>query len=169
MEHSGRLQSTGLQRVGHDWANSLSLSLSCIGEGDGSPLQCSCWRIPGAGEPGGLPSLGSHRVRHDWSNLAAAAAAILHCVYVPQLSCPFICWWTSRLLPCPGYCKQCCDEHWGTSVSFHSGFLSVYDQQWDAALIFYLVKSSGLKTNFWQAHMRHLMTTKVLRRLRSNT
>ena len=29
----------------------------------------------------------------------------------------------SRLLPCPGYCKQCCDEHWGTCVSFISGFL----------------------------------------------
>ena len=23
------------------------------------------WRIPGAGEPGGLPSVGSHRVGHD--------------------------------------------------------------------------------------------------------
>ena len=33
------------------------------------------WRIPGAGEPGGLPSLGSHRVGHDWSDSAAAAAA----------------------------------------------------------------------------------------------
>ena len=32
------------------------------------------WRIPGAGEPGGLPSVGSHRVRHDWRDLAAAAA-----------------------------------------------------------------------------------------------
>ena len=48
---------------------------------------------------------------------------IFHCVYVPQLSYPFICWWTSRLLPCPGYCKQCCDEHWGTCVSLNSGFL----------------------------------------------
>ena len=28
---------------------------------------------------------------------------ILHCVYVPQLSYPFICWWTSRLLPCSDY------------------------------------------------------------------
>ena len=27
--------------------------------------------------------------------------------------------------------KQCCDEHWGTRVSFPSGFLSVYAQQWD--------------------------------------
>ena len=33
------------------------------------------WRIPRAGEPGGLPSMGSHRVRHNWSNLAAAAAS----------------------------------------------------------------------------------------------
>ena len=33
------------------------------------------WRIPGAGEPGGLPSMGSLRVGHDWSNLAAAAGS----------------------------------------------------------------------------------------------
>ena len=56
---------------------------------------------------------------------------ILHCVYVPLLSYPFMCCWTSRLLPCPGYYKQCCDEHWGTHVSFNSGFLGVYAQQWD--------------------------------------
>ena len=31
-----------------------------------------------------------------------------------------ICWWTSRLLPCPGYYKECCDKHWGTHVSFNS-------------------------------------------------
>ena len=49
-------------------------SLSCIGEGNGNPLQCS-WRIPGTAEPGGLPSMGSHRVGHDYSDLAAAAAA----------------------------------------------------------------------------------------------
>ena len=33
------------------------------------------------------------------------------------VSYPFICSWTSRLLPCPGYYKQCCDEYWGTCVS----------------------------------------------------
>ena len=48
-------------------------SLSCIGEGNGNPLQCS-WRIPGTEEPGGLPSMGSHRVRCNWSDLAAATA-----------------------------------------------------------------------------------------------
>ena len=36
------------------------------------------WRIPGAGEPGGLPSMRSHRVGHDWSNLAVAAALTKH-------------------------------------------------------------------------------------------
>ena len=30
------------------------------------------WRIPEAGEPGGLMSVGSHRVGHNWSDLAAA-------------------------------------------------------------------------------------------------
>ena len=46
-------------------------------------------------------------------------------------TCPFVCWWASRLLPCPGYDKQCCDEHWGACVSFRSGFLGVYAQKWD--------------------------------------
>ena len=31
----------------------------------------------------------------------------------------------------PGSCKQCCDEHWGTRVSFISGFLGVYAQKRD--------------------------------------
>ena len=30
----------------HDWGTSLSLSLSCIGEGNGNPLQCSCLENP---------------------------------------------------------------------------------------------------------------------------
>ena len=49
-------------------------SLSCIGEGNGNPLQCSCLENPRDGEPGGLPSMRSHRVGLDWSNLAATAA-----------------------------------------------------------------------------------------------
>ena len=56
-------------------------SLSCIGEGNGNPFQCSCLENPGMGEPGGLLSMGSHRVGHDWSDLAAAAA-----VYTSSLS-----------------------------------------------------------------------------------
>ena len=29
-----------------------------------------------------------------------------------------ICQWTSRLLPCPSYCKPCCDEHWSERETF---------------------------------------------------
>ena len=68
MEEPGRLQSMGLLRVRHDWATSLS----CIGEGNGNALQCSCLENPRDGEPGGLLSMGSHRVGHDWSDLAVA-------------------------------------------------------------------------------------------------
>ena len=42
---------------------------------------------------------------------------IFHCLNVPQLHYPFICWWTSRLLPCPGYWRCCCSDHW-VYVSF---------------------------------------------------
>ena len=41
-EEPGGLQSMGLLRVEHDWATSLYFSLSCIGEGNGNPLQYSC-------------------------------------------------------------------------------------------------------------------------------
>ena len=43
------------------------------------------WRIPGMGEPGGLPSTRSHRVGHDRSDLAAAVAADLIPVVLPQV------------------------------------------------------------------------------------
>ena len=38
------------------------------------------WRIPGAGQPGGLLSMGSHRVGHHWSDLVGAAAALAHTI-----------------------------------------------------------------------------------------
>ena len=45
-EEPGRLQSMGSLRVGHDWATSFHFSLSCIGEGNGNPLQYSCLENP---------------------------------------------------------------------------------------------------------------------------
>ena len=45
-EEPGRLQSMGSLRVRHDWATSLPLSFSCIGEGNGNPLHCSCLENP---------------------------------------------------------------------------------------------------------------------------
>ena len=92
------------------------------------------WRTPWTEKPGGLQSMGSQESdTTEW--LSTAQHTIFHCVYVPQLYHPFVCWWTSRLLPGPGYYKQCCGEHWCTRVSFDSGFFGVYAQQWECWLI----------------------------------
>ena len=64
MEEPGRLQSMGSQRVKTELLD-FHFSLSCIGEGNDNPLQCSCPENPRDGEPGGLLSMGSHRVGHD--------------------------------------------------------------------------------------------------------
>ena len=72
-EELGRLQFMGSRRVGHDWTTSLS----CIGAGNGNPLQCSCLENPRDRGAGGLPSIGLHRVGHDRSNLAAAVEKIM--------------------------------------------------------------------------------------------
>ena len=62
-EEPDRLQSMGSQRVRHTAERlHFHLSLSCIGEGNGNPLQCSClenrrdggawWAAPGAAQSG---------------------------------------------------------------------------------------------------------------------
>ena len=78
MEEPGRLRSMGSQRVGHDWATSLSLfTFTHWRKEMATHSSVLAWRIPGTGEPGGLPSLGSHRFGHDWSDLAAAAPLLV--------------------------------------------------------------------------------------------
>ena len=50
-------------------------SLSCIGEGNGNPLQCSCLENPRDGVAWWAAVYGSHRVGHDWSDSAAARSS----------------------------------------------------------------------------------------------
>ena len=45
-EEPGRLQSMGSQRVGTTERLHFHFSLSCIGEGNGNPLECSCLENP---------------------------------------------------------------------------------------------------------------------------
>ena len=62
-EEPGGLQSMGPQRVGHNWATSLSLFtfMHWSRKWQSTPVF-----LPGeSGEPGGLPSRGLHRVGHD--------------------------------------------------------------------------------------------------------
>ena len=46
MEEPGGLQSTGSRRVNTTERIHFDFSLSCIGEGNGNPLQCSCLENP---------------------------------------------------------------------------------------------------------------------------
>ena len=85
---AGRLQSMGSQRVGHNWAPSLSLFTFMHWRRKWQPTP-----VFFPGESQGLRSLvGSHRVRHDWSDLAAAAAARLVITFLPRSKHLLISW-----------------------------------------------------------------------------
>ena len=43
-------------------------------------------------------------------------------MYVPHIHYPFICWWTFRLLPGLGYCRQFCNEHWSVCILLNHVF-----------------------------------------------
>ena len=66
----GRRSLVGCSPWGHEESDTTErlhfhFSLSCIGEGNGNLLQCSCLENPRDGAPGGLSSVGSHRVGHN--------------------------------------------------------------------------------------------------------
>ena len=48
---------------------------------------------------------------------------------------PFLCWWTFRLLPFLGYCKQHCNEYWRACILSDHVFLQAYAQKWDCRVI----------------------------------
>ena len=106
MEEPGRLQPLGLLTVRHDWATSLS----CIGEGNGKPLQWYCLENPRDGGAWWALSLRSHRVRHDWSDLAAAA-----CLFN---------WWCHPTISSSAAPFSSCPQSFPVSGSFPMSWLS---------------------------------------------
>jgi len=104
MEEPGRLQSMGSLRVGHDWATSLSLSLSCIGEGNGNPLQCSCLENPRDGGAwwAGVYGVAQSRTRLKRLSSSSMSLWIYVCVCVCVIShllYPFIFCWIHFVYP----------------------------------------------------------------------
>ena len=66
VEEPGRLQSTGLLRVGHDLSDfTFTFHFHAMEKEMATHSSVLAWRIPGTEEPSGLPSMGSHRVGHD--------------------------------------------------------------------------------------------------------
>ena len=70
-EEHGRLQSMGSWRVGHDWVTSLS----CIGEGNGNPLQYSCLENPRDGRAWWAAVYG---VAQSWIQLKRLSGSSIH-------------------------------------------------------------------------------------------
>ena len=120
---TGGLQSMGSLRVGHDWATSLSLLLSCLGEGNGNPLQCSCLENPRDGGAWWAAVYGVAQSRTRLKRLSSSSSSsssnplidfLSHCVSCGRcslssvfrfLSCLSGCWrrlmggpWTARRL-----------------------------------------------------------------------
>ena len=138
IEESGRLQSMGSLRVGHDRATSLSLFTFMHWRRKWQPNPVLLpWESQGPGEPGGLPSMGSHRVGHDWSNLAAAAARLMMLrfyfmhllviyhlyIFFKEASVHILCWFLIKfflLLSCKNYlcCRYKCLTWFARIFSF---------------------------------------------------
>ena len=82
-EEPGRLQSMGSLGVGHNWATSLSLFTSCVGEGNGNPLQYSCLEDP---RDGGAWCAAIYGVAQSWTRLKRLSSFIqpyFHSFYLP--------------------------------------------------------------------------------------
>ena len=64
-EEPDRLRSMGSLESETTERLHFHFSISCTGEGNGHPFQCSCLENPKDGNPGRLQSMGSLRVGHD--------------------------------------------------------------------------------------------------------
>ena len=86
---SGRLQSMGSWIVEHDWVTSLSLSLSCIGEGNGNPLQYSCLGNPRDGRAwwAAVYGIAQSQTRLKWLSSSRLVIAFL-----PRSKCLLFSW-----------------------------------------------------------------------------
>ena len=79
-EEPGKLRSMGSLRVRHDWATSLS----CIGEGNGSPLQYSCLENPRDGGAWWANVYGVTQSRTGLKWLSSSIGVSLRCFLEPM-------------------------------------------------------------------------------------
>ena len=116
-EEPGRLQSMGSRRVGH-WVTSLSLS--CIGEGNGNLLQCSCLENPRDGGACWAAVYGVAQSRTRLKRLSSSSKTVLHLIEMCGTSL-FLQFWNSKNL------KKLKDLHnlFGDKTSLDLNYLEV--------------------------------------------
>ena len=85
-EEPSRLQSTGSLRVEQDWATSLSPS--CIGEGNGNPLQYSCLENPRDRGAWWAAVYGVAQSRTRLKGLSSSSLKICHMVFTSNQTVP---------------------------------------------------------------------------------
>ena len=95
-EQPSRLQSMGSHRVQNDWATSLSVS--CIGEENGNPLQLSCLENPRDGGTWWAAVYGVAQSRTRLKRLSSSSRASSITVKSDSSSCSLFCWGTAPKL-----------------------------------------------------------------------
>ena len=91
-EEPGELQSMGSLGVGHNWGLPFIFSLSCIGEGNGNPLQCSCLENP---RDGGSWWAAVYGIAQSWTwlkRLSSSSSSRLVITFLPRSRCLLISW-----------------------------------------------------------------------------
>ena len=94
MEEPGGLQSVGSLRVGHYWVTSLT----CIGEGNGNPLQCSCLENPRDGGAWWAAVSGVSQSRTRLKRLSSSSSSSGPCLWLSLLD---VVWFPIYLFPSP--------------------------------------------------------------------
>ena len=93
----------GSLRVGHDWATSFHFSLSCIGEGNGNPLQCSCLENP---RDGGAWWAAVYGVAQGWPRLKRLSSSSSRWIKAFSLLKRFKSW-PPYMCFLRSYCRTC--------------------------------------------------------------
>ena len=100
------LLSMGLQKVKHDWATEHAhTGLRCCSELGLLYLRCKGLVVP--------QLVGSSCTR-DWTQVLILAGGFL--ITGPREKSLNVGWWALELVPCLGYCKQCCCAPWGVCI-----------------------------------------------------
>ena len=102
MEEPGMLQSMGLLRVRHNWLTSLSLS--CTGERNGNPLQCSCLENPRDGRAwwAAINGVAQSQTRLKWLSSSSSEGICLHWIRTCEFGGQFRIWLQTASRQTPG-------------------------------------------------------------------